>query len=103
MTTIAERVARAIRNASVANQGIEPLPHAALTPNERKAYEPIALAALTEIQRTHAIVPMEVIEFLRGSAPLDGVWFGDKHPTEKGAFWWRRRLAAPAIGEGKGE
>lgn len=36
----------------------------------------------------------EVVAFLLGSAPLDDVWFGDRHPTEKGAFWWRRHLRA---------
>ncbi len=35
----------------------------------------------------------ELIRFLQGAGPLDGVWFGDPHPTEKGAFWWRKRLA----------
>ena len=39
-------------------------------------------------------VPSEVVEFLHGTAPLDGVWFGERHPDERGAFWWRKRLAA---------
>jgi hypothetical protein len=39
-------------------------------------------------------VPQEVIDFLCGAAPLDGVWFGDRHPKEKGAYWWRKRLSA---------
>lgn len=38
----------------------------------------------------------ELISFLRGEGSLDGVWFGDRHPTEKGAYWWRRRLPALA-------
>lgn len=42
-------------------------------------------------------VPRGVIEFLKGSAPLKGVWFGDKHPTERGAFWWRKHLPDPAM------
>lgn len=36
----------------------------------------------------------EVIRFLLGEGPLDGVHFGDKHPTERGAFWWRKHLRA---------
>lgn len=36
----------------------------------------------------------EVLAFLLGEGPLDGVWFGDKHPTERGAFWWRKNLRA---------
>lgn len=34
----------------------------------------------------------EVTEFLLGNAPLDGVWFGERHPKEVGAFWWRAYL-----------
>lgn len=25
-------------------------------------------------------------------APLEGVWFGGKHPTRRGEFWWRSLL-----------
>ena len=47
----------------------------------------------------------EVIAFLCGEAPLDGVWFGDPHPTERGPFWWRKHLlaAAPDASKGKRE
>jgi hypothetical protein len=38
----------------------------------------------------------EVVAFLCGVAPLDGVWFGEEHPTERGAFWWRKHLRAAA-------
>jgi len=34
----------------------------------------------------------EVHAFLDGSAPLEGVWWGESHPTRKGAFWWRSVL-----------
>ena len=37
-------------------------------------------------------VPKVVIDFLCGAGPLDGVHFGDKHPTERGNFWWRNYL-----------
>ena len=33
-----------------------------------------------------------LIAFLNGSAPLDGVWFGERHPG--GPYWWRSRLAS---------
>jgi hypothetical protein len=36
----------------------------------------------------------ELIAFLDGSGPLDGVWFGEEHPTEPGRFWWRKYLPA---------
>jgi len=35
-----------------------------------------------------------LLAFLIGAAPLDGVWFGERHPTEKGLFWWRKHLQA---------
>lgn len=37
-------------------------------------------------------VPIEVVRFLKGSAPLDGVWFGDPHPDGPGQYWWRKYL-----------
>lgn len=38
----------------------------------------------------------EVVAFLCGVAPLDGVWFGEEHPAERGAFWWRKHLREAA-------
>ena len=34
----------------------------------------------------------DIIKFLLGEESFDGVWFGEKHPTEQGAFWWRKYL-----------
>lgn len=36
----------------------------------------------------------QVVAFLNGEAPLDGVWFDEGHPTKKGAYWWRKHLCA---------
>lgn len=36
----------------------------------------------------------EVAAFLDGSGTLDGVAFGERHPTEPGAYWWRKHLRA---------
>jgi dihydrofolate reductase (trimethoprim resistance protein) len=36
----------------------------------------------------------EVIGFLSGTEPLDGVWFGEDHPSERGKYWWRKYLRA---------
>lgn len=41
-------------------------------------------------------VPQEVLAFLIGSSTLDGVWFGERHPTKQGAFWWREYLSVAA-------
>lgn len=34
----------------------------------------------------------DIIGFLLGVNSFDGSWFGDKHPTEEGNFWWRKHL-----------
>ena len=35
-----------------------------------------------------------VFQFLLGEGPLRGVHFGDRHPDERGAYWWRKDLRA---------
>lgn len=35
-----------------------------------------------------------VFAFLLGEGPLRGVHFGDRHPDERGAYWWRKDLRA---------
>lgn len=35
-----------------------------------------------------------VFAFLLGEGPLHGVHFGDRHPSERGAYWWRKDLRA---------
>jgi hypothetical protein len=44
----------------------------------------------------------DVLAFLRGEAPLDGVWFGDAHPVYGDRFWWRVYLRdiEPTVPEG---
>jgi len=34
----------------------------------------------------------DLLNFLLGASDIDGVWFGDRHPSHKGAFWWRENL-----------
>jgi len=36
----------------------------------------------------------EVHQFLMGQSMLEGVRFGERHPTKAGAFWWRLNLRA---------
>jgi hypothetical protein len=31
-------------------------------------------------------------DFLNGSSQMDDIWFGDQHPSKRGAFWWRNDL-----------
>jgi len=33
-----------------------------------------------------------VLQFLMGKGSLEGVMFGEKHPTKAGAYWWRLNL-----------
>lgn len=35
------------------------------------------------------LVPVELVDFLCGAAPLDGVWYGENPPKGKPRFWWR--------------
>ncbi len=35
-----------------------------------------------------------IIKFLCGESDFCGLWFGDKHPTEAGSFWWRKHLVS---------
>ena len=35
---------------------------------------------------------LKMLNFLYGAGDFDGVWFEQKHPTEKGAFWWRKHM-----------
>lgn len=35
---------------------------------------------------------LQMLNFLYGAGDFDGVWFDQKHPTEKGVFWWRKHL-----------
>jgi hypothetical protein len=44
------------------------------------------------VEVTQAAFDAEVIAFLMGQGPLEGVWFHDRHPIRKGAFWWRSVL-----------
>jgi hypothetical protein len=43
----------------------------------------------------------EVVRFLMGEASLEGVHFGERHPTKAGMFWWRLNLRA-AMSKAKG-
>jgi hypothetical protein len=62
-------------------------------------------AILAAQERGAAVVPegcvairAEIVRFLTGECPLDGVWFGEKHPTERGTYWWRKRLPDAPLG-----
>lgn len=35
---------------------------------------------------------LQMLNFLYGAGDFDGVWFDQKHPTEKAAIWWRKHL-----------
>ena len=59
------------------------------------------LAVAPHLALTHSLTPgytvdaqalLQLRDFLSGAAPLDGVWFGDKHPNKSGQFWWRSHM-----------
>jgi hypothetical protein len=39
-------------------------------------------------------LPRAMVEFLLGEGPLDGVWYGDEHPTNPRPYWWRKHIRA---------
>lgn len=45
-------------------------------------------------------IPRELYDFLMGTGPIEGVWFGEMNSALPGAFWWRALLRpfAPAQG-----
>lgn len=45
-------------------------------------------------RRTSADLNHPVFAFLLGEGTLRGVEFGDRHPEERGAYWWRKDLRA---------
>ena len=42
--------------------------------------------------KSDGVLLPDIIRFLLGEAPYEGVWYGDKHPTRRGSFWWRTPL-----------
>ena len=36
--------------------------------------------------------PAQLCAFLGGTDEIDGIGFGDRHPTISGAYWWRKHL-----------
>lgn len=52
---------------------------------------------MKKLKERKCLVPVKVVLFLRGESPLEGIWFGEKHPKHRGAFWWRRYLKPPEL------
>ena len=48
-------------------------------------------------------IDSEVFQFLMGRGPLEATWFGDKHPTRPGEFWWRSVIRDRMIARAKRE
>ena len=46
--------------------------------------------------REYVTIPKEAWDFLCGQGELDGVSFGERHPTRFGLYWWRSYIAALA-------
>jgi len=42
------------------------------------------------VKEPRKLVPVRLINFLDGSAQLDGVWYGEEPPRGKPRFWWRK-------------
>jgi len=50
-----------------------------------------------EVPEGYVLVKDELVNFLLGAESLDGMWFGDKHPDSRHAFWWRKELRKAMI------
>lgn len=74
---LVERLARAVRVALAANQGVEADVNSPMTPNEKRAYLPVARACLAELSAAgYAVVPVEPTEEM----------------SERGGYWWYATL-----------
>jgi len=61
--------------------------------------------------RGGVVVPEEVIRFLCGEVPIDGLWFGEPKPSKierpegkpliPAHYWWRSQLLRPALAAAK--
>lgn len=63
-----------------------------------------AQPALAGVPEGWVMVRRDVVNFLSGAAPLDGLWFGEAPPSG-GHYWWRKHLdgsAAPAAPASEG-
>lgn len=59
-----------------------------------KGYRPVPLYAAPQASEAVRDADHPVFAFLLGEGPLRGVHFGDRHPDERGAYWWRKDLSA---------
>lgn len=87
-----ERVAVAIRVASLANQGIVAVDDVVLTPNERKAYLPLARAAIEALRK-----PTNAMENSGVDVALEHGCLMDESETNR---IWEAYLDAALFGEG---
>lgn len=55
-----------------------------------------AYAALLMVQGKPSPRLARLVAFLCGEEEFDGVWYGERHPTERGSFWWRKHLREAA-------
>ena len=51
-----------------------------------------SLTNQTLIEKSYSM--RDIVAFLCGEISLDGIGFGDRHPTERGLYWWRKYLKA---------
>lgn len=64
-----------------------------LAPGVHPLYLAPPPATSREVPEGTVPVPIAAWYFLTGAAPLDGVWFGERHPAYRGGFWWRGYIA----------
>jgi len=82
-------VARAIRVALAANQGVEADVNSPMTPNEKRAYLPVARACLAELSAAgYAVVPVEAtVEMEDAGQEIIGPCYVNELMADPGKVW----------------
>lgn len=63
----------------------------------RAKHHGIKARQVTYDPEKQVVISREVFEFLHGTGPLKGCWFGEKPADAKGNFWWRKFLSAGEV------
>jgi len=60
--------------------------------NQIEAIRVLPLPEPDEAGGEAVAITREMFDFLTGAGPLEGYYFGEKPETERGVWWWRKRL-----------
>ena len=55
-----------------------------------------------ELPKGLMFFPVAAWDFLRGKGSLEGISFGERHPSVRGPYWWRSQIQKMILEAGKG-